>query len=55
MKPGGFRGFDRLSGACAPQLCVGRGRAMMIVYDEQSLEGYMKNAVEASPGKAGAD
>jgi carbamoyl-phosphate synthase large subunit len=27
------------------------GRAMMIVYDEQSLEGYMKNAVEASPEK----
>jgi carbamoyl-phosphate synthase large subunit len=24
------------------------GRAMMIVYDEASLEGYMKNAVEAS-------
>ncbi len=27
------------------------GRAMMIVYDEASLEGYMKNAVEASPEK----
>jgi carbamoyl-phosphate synthase large subunit len=27
------------------------GRAMMIVYDEQSLEGYMKSAVEASPEK----
>jgi carbamoyl-phosphate synthase large subunit len=27
------------------------GRAMMIVFDEQSLEGYMKNAVEASPEK----
>ena len=27
------------------------GRAMMIVYDEQSLEGYVKNAVEASPEK----
>ncbi len=27
------------------------GRAMMIVYDETSLEGYMKNAVEASPEK----
>ncbi|HKX27047.1 MAG TPA: carbamoyl-phosphate synthase large subunit [Blastocatellia bacterium] len=27
------------------------GRAMMIVYDEQSLEGYMKNAVAASPEK----
>jgi carbamoyl-phosphate synthase large subunit len=27
------------------------GRAMMIVYDESSLEGYMKNAVEASPEK----
>jgi carbamoyl-phosphate synthase large subunit len=27
------------------------GRAMMIVYDESSLESYMKNAVEASPEK----
>jgi len=27
------------------------GRAMTIVYDEQSLEGYMKSAVEASPEK----
>jgi len=27
------------------------GRAMMIVYDESSLENYMKNAVEASPEK----
>ncbi|QQS49249.1 MAG: carbamoyl-phosphate synthase large subunit [Acidobacteriota bacterium] len=27
------------------------GRAMMIVYDEASLEGYMKSAVEASPEK----
>jgi carbamoyl-phosphate synthase large subunit len=27
------------------------GRAMMIVYDETSLESYMKNAVEASPEK----
>jgi carbamoyl-phosphate synthase large subunit len=27
------------------------GRAMTIVYDEQSLDGYMKNAVEASPEK----
>ena len=27
------------------------GRAMMIVYDEASLETYMKNAVEASPEK----
>jgi len=27
------------------------GRAMMIVYDEVSLEGYMKSAVEASPEK----
>lgn len=27
------------------------GRAMMIVYDEASLEGYMRNAVEASPEK----
>ncbi len=27
------------------------GRAMMIVYDDASLEGYMKNAVEASPEK----
>ena len=27
------------------------GRAMMIVYDETSLEGYMKTAVEASPEK----
>jgi len=27
------------------------GRAMMIVYDESSLEGYMRNAVEASPEK----
>ncbi|MFN0123795.1 MAG: carbamoyl-phosphate synthase large subunit [Blastocatellia bacterium] len=27
------------------------GRAMMIVYDEKSLEGYMKNAVEASPDR----
>jgi len=27
------------------------GRAMMIVFDESSLESYMKNAVEASPEK----
>jgi carbamoyl-phosphate synthase large subunit len=27
------------------------GRAMMIVYDESSLRGYMTNAVEASPEK----
>ncbi|MBK7601200.1 MAG: carbamoyl-phosphate synthase large subunit [Acidobacteria bacterium] len=27
------------------------GRAMMIVYDDSSLENYMKNAVEASPEK----
>ena len=27
------------------------GRAMMIVYDESSLDNYMKNAVEASPEK----
>jgi carbamoyl-phosphate synthase large subunit len=27
------------------------GRAMMIAFDEASLEGYMKNAVEASPEK----
>jgi carbamoyl-phosphate synthase large subunit len=27
------------------------GRAMMIVYDESSLEGYMKSAVDASPEK----
>jgi carbamoyl-phosphate synthase large subunit len=27
------------------------GRAMMIVYDEASLRGYMNNAVEASPEK----
>ncbi len=27
------------------------GRAMMIVYDDASLENYMKNAVEASPEK----
>jgi len=27
------------------------GRAMMIVFDEASLEGYMKSAVEASPEK----
>ncbi len=27
------------------------GRAMMIVYDEASLEGYMKTAVDASPQK----
>jgi carbamoyl-phosphate synthase large subunit len=41
---------NRLSGLVRPSYVLG-GRAMAIVYDEQSLDEYMRTAVDASPEK----